>query len=111
MSNAEGDRDREGASPTDLADDVNAAIVKLYQFLDQGETDPGALDRAPACALHPVETLKQMRQLFGGYTRVTSAQRPSEDGLAAMPISPSNVNLKAFEMRLSTTFSHMSAST
>ena len=32
-------------------------------------------------------------------------------GLAAMAISPSNVNLKAFDMRLRTTFSHMSAST
>src|SRR4029077_19533503 len=31
--------------------------------------DPAALDRAPACAHHPVEPLKQMRQLFGGDAR------------------------------------------
>src|SRR5580700_10781321 len=68
VSGAEGDCHREGASMSDLAGDANGATVKLDQFLDQGEADPAALDRAPACALHSVEPLKQMRQLFRGDT-------------------------------------------
>src|SRR5262249_53287439 len=69
MTDAEGDAHREGAALSGLAGDANGAAVKLDQFLDEGEADPAALNRPPTCALHPVEPLKQMRQLFGGDTR------------------------------------------
>src|SRR5260370_10700886 len=69
VTDAEGDGHREGASLSDVTRHANGAAVKLDQFLDEGEADPAALDRASACALHPVEPLKQMRQLFGGDTR------------------------------------------
>ena len=42
---------------------------------------------------------------------INSAARPSADGARLTAISPSNVNLKALESRLSTIFSHMSRST
>ncbi len=39
---------------------------------------------------------------------VTSANAPSGEGPMSTAISPSNVNLKAFDSRLRITFSHMS---
>ncbi len=42
---------------------------------------------------------------------VSSAARPSADRPTTTAISPSKVNLKAFESRFRTTFSHISRST
>jgi hypothetical protein len=82
VSGVERERHCEGASLSDLAGDANGATVKLDQFLDQGEADPAALDRASACALNPAEPLKQMRQLFGRDARAGIAN--GDLGVAAV---------------------------
>ena len=105
--------DGEGAAAPDLAVDPDCAAVKLDQFLNQREADAAALNRASARAFDAAESLEQMRQFFGGDARASVAnsdvrRRCDRDGRHSTTISPSNVNLNAFEIRLRMTFSHMS---
>ena len=82
---------------------------------DQRQPDAGAFVRAAARALDPVEALEEARQLRGRDADAGVAHRAAARGrrraASATAISPSNVNLKAFESRLRTIFSHMSRST
>ena len=72
---------------------------------------PRAFVAAAACAFDALEALEDPRQLLGGDARARVAHRELERSPGARrltPISPSNVNLNAFESRLRTIFSHMS---
>ena len=78
------------------------------------EPDAGALMRAARAPLDAMEALEQARQFLLGYAVPVSrtASSPSRPARAQSDaISPSNVNLKALDSRLSTIFSHMSRST
>ena len=88
--------------------------VEADQLPHEREADAGALVAPPARALDPVEALEDPRELLGGIpTPVsrTSSARWSPHRQAQIAISPSNVNLNAFETRLRTIFSHISRST
>ena len=90
--------------------------MQLDQLLHQRQADAGALVRAAARALDAVEALEQARQLVRRDADAGVADRQfqrASPSLArsATAISPSNVNLKAFESRLRTIFSHISRST
>ena len=69
---------------------------------------------ATARAFHAMKTLEEVRQLFRGNARSGVAHRRARffHPLAEVTmISPSNVNLNAFESKLKTIFSHISRST
>src|SRR5262249_13914685 len=113
--------------------------VELHQFLHESEADAGAFVAAPTRALDAVETLEQARRLGFRNARARIAHREncvsriadcgfSGPLLIHLPprfllfipqsamrnftlISPSNVNLNAFESRFKTIFSHISRST
>ena len=98
-----------------LARDTDGAGVELRQLLHQGEPDARALVGPRSRAQHPMKALEDVGQLIVGNpdARVANRQlhfdrRPARSDTA---ISPSNVNLNAFESRLRTIFSHISRST
>jgi hypothetical protein len=91
--------------------------MRLDQFLHQSKADPAALDGTSARALDAPEAIEQMRQFFGRYPgtgvayRHFRAIRASAEVRVSTTISPSKVNLKAFDSRFRMIFSHMSRST
>ena len=103
------------AALAELALDRDRAAVQPDQLLHQRQADAGALVGAAARALDAVEALEQLRQLVGrdagAGVAAPSARRAPSASRSATAISPSKVNLKAFESRLRTIFSHISRST
>ena len=95
--------------------DGDAAAVQPYQLLHEREADAGAFVRPRARVLHAVEPLEHARQVGCGNADAGVAHATARPGRratrSATVMSPSNVNLNAFESRLSTIFSHMSRST
>ena len=93
---------------------ADGAAVHAHELVDEREPDARALVAARPRPLDPVETLEEPRQFVlgdagpgvGDLELRVLAVRPQRT-----PMSPSNVNLNAFETRLRTIFSHMSWST
>ena len=89
--------------------------MQLDQFLHEREPDSAAFLGAPARTFDAVEAVEQPRDLtrqvypFRYRARSVALRRPTSRNETS--ISPSNVNLKALEMRLRTIFSHISRST
>ena len=88
--------------------------MHLDQLVDQGEANSRTFIGAGARAFHPMKTIKDARQILLRYPD-PGIGHPQLDPISrltqATAILPSKVNLKAFEMRLRTIFSHISRST
>ncbi len=84
--------------------DAHRPAVQFHQLLDQREADASAFVAAPTRSLHAVETVEDVRQLLRRDARrrcrARSIQPMSPASLNSTSISPSNVNLKAFEMQV-----------
>ena len=95
--------------------DFDGAPVQPHQLLDQRQPDARPFMSPRTGALDAVEPLKNVRELLLGDARTGVADdqpRPIRLPCSSdTSISPSSVNLKAFETRFRTIFSHMSRST
>ena len=88
--------------------------METDELVDEGEADAGALVRPGPGASDPVEALEEVASSSLGMpvpVSRTSSSAPFPVHRRTTAISPSNVNLKAFERRLRTIFSHISRST
>ena len=84
------------------------------QFRDQCQSDAAAFVSPPARSFNTAKAFKEMGYLVFRNSCARIRHRQNELAVrcsAATRISPSNVDLSAFERRLKTIFSHISRST
>ena len=112
MITAERNRDMEGAALARLALGAETSPpCSSASSSTSARPMPDAFEAAALGALDAVEAVEQPRQLRGGNSGAGVAHRqlarPRGVSSARPRISPSKVNLKAFERRLRTIFSHI----
>ena len=90
--------------------------MTLCQFLNQRQPNTAALVGAAARPFDPVEAFNQVRDVVfrnagSGVPHRNRQAHRAPTGRNETSISPSNVNLNAFETKFRTIFSHISRST